>query len=85
MKFGEKCETPKCSFFVIHACNEDNVHELKPTRTERKRETLFSSEKRSLPPHPPSYTEIFYIPKETEQAKKRKKEKELYTIVFGVL
>lgn len=42
---------------------------------------------KNVPSHhiPPSYTEIFYIPKETEQAKKSKKEKELYTIVFGVL
>lgn len=71
-KCGEKCETPKCSFFVIHAYVRygQNVHELKkkktkklkiknlkmknqPTRTERnkKRETLFPSEKRLIPNH----------------------------------
>ena len=31
VKCGEKCETPKCSFFVIHAYVRygQNVHELK--------------------------------------------------------
>jgi hypothetical protein len=46
VKCGEKCETPKCSFFVIHACDMDKMFtNLKPTRTERKKdETLFKRE-----------------------------------------